>query len=501
MGKPTDDDQPKFKAPKQPPKLVTQPQAKAKPKAIKISDMSEYLPSQSWATTNVSTTVQSTTKPALKDEYATEASLTAKNQWRPSSNKPNDGFSLTTSPQLDTGGARTPLMPHTPSSQLPNAGLSTAAQQAESKKRINLVKKTTVVQELENMQVQTNEPPAKLGEQNFELGLVPIDIYTTSDYETAEQIVEARGYVLQERIGSGAFANVYKAWHVTEQIYTACKIIELKKKKKKRLNDLKHELYVLDKMDHANIIKMYEHFLVDEKVYIFLEFAACGTLSEYVRKRGPLKDGRARKWFKQICSGLYHMHSNAVSHRDLKLGNILIDEYRNLKITDFGLSRVSYREGHGIFYCTSYAGTESYMAPEVIKKDEFGKRLYDPLAADIWALGVCLYAMVNKAYPFNPEDKDRMVSNQMQRKWKFVKKQRNKLSNEVKDLVRHLLEPDPKRRITFLGIVTHPWMTETELESKATNSLVPQASVSESTLSQTHESNVSKMGNLQAFKI
>jgi len=137
-------------------------------------------------------------------------------------------------------------------------------------------------------------------------------------------------------------------------------------------------------MDHINIIKLYEHFLIDEKVYIFLEFASSGTLSEYVRKRGPLKETKARKWFKQICSGLYHMHSHGISHRgllkflilfffsieltvkifsDLKLGNILIDENRNCKITDFGLSRVSYRKGYGIFYCTSYCGTEPYMEP------------------------------------------------------------------------------------------------------------------------------------------
>ena len=502
MAKQANNNKAKFKAPKQPVPPVLRPniqptKADSRPanklKAIKLANMSdnsymsEYLPLQTAPSTNVSTV-----KPPLKEEYATEASTSIKGPRPQSINKNSmndrlaDGFSLSTSPQMNTQ----------------QASLSAASHQVENKKRINLMKKTTVVQELENMQAQASEPSGKTGEQNFELGLVPIDIYTTSDYETAEQIVEARGYVLQERIGSGAFANVYKAWHVTEQIYTACKIIELKKKKKKRLNDLKHELYVLDKMDHVNIIKMYEHFLVDEKVYIFLEFASCGTLSEYVRKRGPLKDGRARKWFRQICSGLYHMHSNAVSHRDLKLGNILIDEYRNLKITDFGLSRVSYREGHGIFFCTSYAGTESYMAPEVIRKDEFGKRLYDPLTADIWALGVCLYAMINKAYPFNPEDKDRMVANQMQRKWKFVKKQRNKLSNEVKDLVRHLLEPDPKRRITFLGIVTHAWMTESEFDAKPTTqpSMVARASVSTSTTSQTNESNFSKMGN-QMYKL
>lgn len=125
--------------------------------------------------------------------------------------------------------------------------------------------------------------------------------------------------------------------------------------------------------------------------------------------------------------------------------------------------------------------------------------MYDPLAADIWALGVCLYAMVNKAYPFNPDDKELMVSYQMQRKWKFVKKQRNKMSNEIKDMVRHLLEPDPKRRITFLGIAAHPWIADrfTDQDLKANligTNLVQNPSISIS--SSTMESNLSKAINL-----
>lgn len=112
--------------------------------------------------------------------------------------------------------------------------------------------------------------------------------------------------------------------------------------------------------------------------------------------------------------------------------------------------------------------------------------MYDPLASDIWALGVCLYAMVNKAYPFNPEDKELMVSNQLQRKWKFVKKQRKKLSDEIKDLVQNLLEPDSKRRITFLGIASHCWVNDTDFENKTATM---RASIS--TTSQTNDSNIS----------
>jgi len=93
-----------------------------------------------------------------------------------------------------------------------------------------------------------------------------------------------------------------------------------------------------------------------------------------------------------------------------------------------------------------------------MRKNEAGKRIYDPLIADIWAMGVCLYAMSNKAYPFNPEDKELMISNQLNKKWRFTKKLRNKLSPELKDLIKNTLEPDPKKRITFLGIATHPWM-------------------------------------------
>ena len=188
-----------------------------------------------------------------------------------------------------------------------------------------------------------------------------------------------------------------------------------------------------------------------------MEFASGGTLSELVRREGPVYEDVARPWFIEITSALQHMHRLGISHRDLKLGNILLNSDKICKVTDFGLSRISYKPSRGILYCTSCCGTEPYMAPEILRKKSNGTRLYDPLVADIWALGICLYAMINKAYPFNPENKEAMILHQIQRKWKFVRKLRKNFSPEVKDLIRHLLEPNPRKRITIFGILSHPW--------------------------------------------
>lgn len=131
--------------------------------------------------------------------------------------------------------------------------------------------------------------------------------------------------------------------------------------------------------------------------------------------------------------------------------------------------------------CSAYCGTPPYMAPEILEKDINGKRSYDPMAAgefpnwilrnanrqlsylDIWALGVCLYAMVNKAYPFNPENMDSMIRNQREQvmkcafaliecnrlnsditflnfqRFKFASKQKRMLSEECKNLITNMM--------------------------------------------------------------
>ncbi|RWS19055.1 protein kinase-like protein 1 [Leptotrombidium deliense] len=271
---------------------------------------------------------------------------------------------------------------------------------------------------------------------------------------------------MKQKLGAGAFATVFKAVKANQT--SACKVIDTTTKKKHRYNDLKSELYVLQKVQHQNLIRLYEHFMIDDTVYLFIEFAPGGTVSDHVRKNGPLSETESKRLFKQMCGAVHHMHMKGISHRDLKLGNILLSEKGECKVTDFGLSRLSYRRDKGIIFTNKYSGTEPYMSSEILclkfkTAEEAKKWYYDPLPADIWALGICLYAMINKAYPFNPEDKDLMLSNQLNRKI------RNKLSEEAKDLMLHLLNREVMSRVTFHCINAHSWLNTDAGEDKAIN--------------------------------
>src|SRR5262249_8749804 len=137
------------------------------------------------------------------------------------------------------------------------------------------------------------------------------------------------------------------------------------------------------------------------------EFADAGSLSDEVEKKGPLPVELARRYFEEIVQGIYFMHSNQIAHNDFKLDNVLLmwDEKRQAKyckVTDFGLSPLADKHGVGLIYSSRYCGTRHYMAPEVIRcgMDERAASHYVPFSADIWSIGVGLYVMLYREFPY-----------------------------------------------------------------------------------------------------
>ena len=122
------------------------------------------------------------------------------------------------------------------------------------------------------------------------------------------------------------------------------------------------EVYILKKIRHPNVIRLYETFETKKHILFVLEMCSGGDLLNYVRKRRRLKEDCAKYMFKQLIDGLQSIHSKNIVHRDIKLDNILLDNIGNLKIGDFGVSKLC-RSGETMM---EQCGTPAYIAPEIL---------------------------------------------------------------------------------------------------------------------------------------
>lgn len=199
-------------------------------------------------------------------------------------------------------------------------------------------------------------------------------------------------YILGETLGQGSFGKVKLAVDSQTNEQVAIKIVE-----KSTISDVEdvervyRETFILTSLKHENIIKLYEIVDTSTALCLAMEYADGGELRELVDKHIRLDELRARQLFHQIVSGVDYCHRMKIIHRDLKLENILLDSKGNVKIADFGLSN-SIKFGQKM---DTNCGTPSYTCPEQIEKKE-----YAGAAADMWSLGVILYAMVCGYLPF-----------------------------------------------------------------------------------------------------
>jgi len=181
------------------------------------------------------------------------------------------------------------------------------------------------------------------------------------------------------------------------------------------MDKFKLEINIMIKIDHPNVINLYEVFEDSRYVYLIMEECSGGELFDRIYDRISSKnlytEKEAAKIFKQFMSAVCHCHSMKICHRDLKPENLLFLNKTDddLKIIDFGLSRIFDEKNHSM---DSKVGTAYYVSPEILAGD------YDE-KCDIWSSGVILYILLTGDPPFNGENDNVIYRKIAKKKFSF----------------------------------------------------------------------------------
>mmetsp|Transcript_22005 Transcript_22005/g.61564 ORF Transcript_22005/g.61564 Transcript_22005/m.61564 type:complete len:689 (+) Transcript_22005:101-2167(+) len=227
----------------------------------------------------------------------------------------------------------------------------------------------------------------------------------------------ARDFKRGETVGVGGQGCVFAARHSASGQIVAVKEVFLDRPASGRgaaLERLARELRLLEALEHPRIVRYFGHEFVigaqggPERVYLYLDYCSGGSLAAHLRNYGALDLPLIKKYVAQLLEGLVYLHSLSppVVHRDLKCANLLLTHDAEVKITDFGCSKLLHGEGeHRLTEAeNSMAGSVFWMAPEALR----GRQKLT-CAVDIWSVGCCVVEMSNGVPPWNERKFDNIL--------------------------------------------------------------------------------------------
>ncbi|KAH8682103.1 kinase-like domain-containing protein [Xylariales sp. PMI_506] len=289
---------------------------------------------------------------------------------------------------------------------------------------------------------------------------------------------------LVEKMGDGAFSNVYRARDLTGDAgEVAIKVVrKFEMNSMQRANILK-EVQIMRQLDHPNIIKLIDFSESRQYYYIILELAPGGELFHQIVRLTYFSEELSRHVITQVATALEYLHEErGVVHRDIKPENILfvpipvvpsktpkpkqpgdedkVDEGEfipghgaggigQIKIADFGLSKIVW-DNQTMTPC----GTVGYTAPEIVKDERYSK------SVDMWALGCVLYTLLCGFPPFYDESIEVLTEKVAKGQYTFLSPWWDDISKSAQDLISHLLTVDPEKRFTIKEFLDHPWIRQ-----------------------------------------
>ncbi|KAF6153270.1 hypothetical protein GIB67_000059 [Kingdonia uniflora] len=261
-------------------------------------------------------------------------------------------------------------------------------------------------------------------------------------------------YTFGRELGRGQFGVTYLVTHKVTKQQFACKSIATRKLLiRDDIEDVRREVQIMHHLTgHRNIVELKGAYEDQQSVNLVMELCAGGELFDRIIAKGHYSERAAAALCRQMVTVVHNCHSMGVMHRDLKPENFLFlssEENSPLKATDFGLS-VFFKPGD-VF--KDLVGSAYYVAPEVLRRS-YGAE------ADIWSAGVILYILLSGVPPFWGENEKGIFDAVLRGHLDFLSDPWPSISSSAKDLVKKMLRPDPKERLSAVEALNHPWVRE-----------------------------------------
>ncbi|XP_028259607.1 serine/threonine-protein kinase PLK1 isoform X2 [Parambassis ranga] len=275
--------------------------------------------------------------------------------------------------------------------------------------------------------------------------------------EIPEILVDSRTmrrYARGRFLGKGGFAKCYEITDAkTKQVFAGKivpKALILKQHQREKMTS---EIAIHKSLNHPNIVGFHGFFEDDDFVFVVLEICRRRSLLELHKRRKAVTEPEARYYMTHLLNGVEYLHNNKVIHRDLKLGNIFLNDDMEVKIGDFGLATKIEFDGERK---KTLCGTPNYIAPEVLCKKGHS------FEVDVWSLGCILYTLLVGKPPFETsclkETYNRIKKNNYTIPWH--------INPAASALIKRMLHPDPTQRPTIADLQADEFFTAGYIPSR-----------------------------------
>lgn len=266
-----------------------------------------------------------------------------------------------------------------------------------------------------------------------------------------------------EVLGEGTFGKVFKVQQVSTGKEFAMKVVSRQCNFQDGSKNILREISVLKKLDHPNILKIYEYFVNEKYYYFIMDYVKGGELYQMIYEMNYYDESTAAKIMKQIFSSVCYLHQMGFIHRDLKPENMMVTTNKDndditITLIDFGTA-IEMPKGKQL---TTRLGSAYYIAPEVLGYS-YG------MECDLWSCGVILYILLVGYPPFDGKNNAEILRKIRNGGYKINGEDWDNVTEDGKDLIRQLLQREPKKRITAKEALKHPFIVKNCAHNKTAN--------------------------------